>query len=123
MAELHRILTDPPSQTELSHAKDASIQSLPGRFETNAATAAAISSIFLIGRPLNYYANLPDKLRAVTSDDVVKAAQSTIHPDNLLVLAVGDRGKIEPSLKELNLAPIVYADALGNLVERQATAP
>ena len=117
MLELHRILTDPPTPAELKMAKDASIQSLPGQFETTFSTANAASSIFLYNRPLDYYAKLPDRFRAVTADDVVKAAQATIHPDNLLILAVGDKAKIEPSLKQLNLAPIEYADQLGNLVK------
>jgi zinc protease len=114
MFEIHRILTDPPSAAELKMAKDARIQSLPGTFETMGATAGTTASIFIYNRPLDYYAKLPDLYRVVTAQDVVAAAQKTIHPDNLLILAVGDKSKIEPGLKELNLAPITYADPLGN---------
>jgi zinc protease len=32
-------------------------------------------------------------------------------------VAVGDRAKIEPGLKELNLGPIEYRDTSGNLVK------
>ena len=116
MLEIHRILTDPPTPAELKMAKDASIQSIPGRFETTAVTAAATANIFLLDRPLDYYSTLPDKYRVLTPEDITKAAQSTIHPDNLLILEVGDKTKIEPSLKQLNLAPIEYADPLGNLI-------
>jgi len=115
--ELHRILTDPPTPDELKMAKDASIKSLPGQFETTYSTANAASSIFLYNRPLDYYATLPDRYRAVTPEAVVQAAQATIHPDNLIILAVGDKAKIEPALKQLNLAPIAYADPLGNPIQ------
>jgi zinc protease len=118
MLELHRILTDPPTPAELKMAKDASTQSIPGNFETTGATAAQIGQIFLYDRPLDYYASLPDRYRAVTPEDVVKAAQATIHPENLLILCVGDKARIEPSLKQLNLAPIEYADPLGNLIKQ-----
>jgi hypothetical protein len=30
---------------------------------------------------------------------------------------VGDRSKIEPGLKELNIAPIEYSDRSGNLIK------
>ena len=45
-----------------------------------------------------------------------KAAQTRVHPDNLLIVAVGDKGKIDAGLKDANLAPIEYADPSGNLL-------
>jgi zinc protease len=35
----------------------------------------------------------------------------------MIVVAVGDRAKIEPGLKELNLGPIEIRDASGNPVK------
>jgi zinc protease len=81
------------------------------------ATAGETGALFVYNRPLDYYATLPDRYRAVTPEAVVQAAQTTIHPDNLLILCVGDKGKIEPALKQLNLAPITYADPLGNVIQ------
>ena len=78
MLELHRILTEPPSAAELKMAKDASIQSLPGRFETTGATAGATAGIFIYNRPLDYYAKLPGHFQALTPEEVVAAAQKTI---------------------------------------------
>jgi zinc protease len=46
---------------------------------------------------------------------VEKAAKSDVHPDQLLILEVGDKTKIEPGLKELGI-PIEYADPSGNLI-------
>ena len=76
-----------------------------------------MSSLFIYNRPLDYYAKLPAAYTAVTADDVQRVAKSTIHPDHFLILAVGDKAKIEPSLKELNLGPIEYRDPLGNLIK------
>jgi zinc protease len=115
MTELKRIQTDPPTEAELKMARDASIQSIPGQFETTNATAAAMSSIFLYNRPLDYFATLPEAFRAVTPAEVEKAAKSDVHPDQLLILEVGDKTKIEPGLKELGI-PIEYADPSGNLI-------
>lgn len=113
LMELHRIQTTPPTDAELKAAKDASIQSLPGMFATTDGIGWATMSLFLYQRPLDYYAQLPAKLRALTSEDVARAAQTDLHPDQFVLLAVGDRGKIESGLKTLELGPIEYRDALG----------
>ena len=81
-----------------------------------AAIAGSLSSIFLYDRPLDFYARLPEKYAAVTSTDVVRVAKEDVHPNQLLVVAVGDRAKIEPVLKQLNLAPVELSDPLGNVV-------
>ena len=115
--EIKRFPSDPPTEAELKMAKEARVQSLPGQFETTAATADAMGTIFLFGRPLNYYATLPEKYTAVTSADAARVAKEDVHPDQLIIVAVGDRAKIEPGLKELNIAPIEYSDLSGNLIK------
>ncbi len=113
IAELHRIQTTPPTDAELKAAKDASIQSLPGMFATTDDTVGAATSLFLYDRPLDFFATLPDKLRALSAADIAHAAQADVHPSQMVVLAVGDRAKIEADLKALNYGPIEYKDALG----------
>jgi zinc protease len=115
MGELRRIQTEPPSPEELKMARDANIQSIPAQFETTTTTASAMSEIFLFNRPLDYFAKLPDMYRAVTPDEVAKAAKAEVHPEQLLVVEAGDKAKIEPALKELGI-PIEYADPSGNLL-------
>jgi zinc protease len=117
MLELKRIQSAPPTEAEVKEAKIARVQSLPGQFETTAATANAMASIFLYKRPLDYYATLPASYLAVTPDAVERVAKTDIHPDHLIIVAVGDKAKIESSLKELNLAPIEYIDATGNPIK------
>jgi zinc protease len=116
MYELRRILTVPPTAAELKSAKDASIQSLPGEFATMGATAGAMGAIYIYNRPLDYFAKLPAKFEALTPADITAAANATVHPENLLLVEVGDKAKIESGLKDLKLAPVVYADPLGNLI-------
>jgi zinc protease len=114
MLELNRIRTEPPTATELKLAKDSLLHSLPGDFETTQASVGGLQQIFIYGLPLDYYAKLPGRFEAVTPEEVAKAAQSDVHPDQLVLMAVGDRAKIEPGLKELNLGPIEYRDTSGN---------
>ncbi len=115
--EVSRFPSNPPTDAELKMARDANTQSIPGLFETTAATAGAESSIFLYNRPLDYYSTLPDKYRAVTASDVTRVAKDDVHPDNLIIVCVGDRAKIEPGLKDANLGPIEYRTVTGELVK------
>jgi zinc protease len=117
MLELKRIQSEPPTEAEVKEAKVARVQSLPGQFETTGATANAMAGIFVYKRPLDYYAKLPAAYLAVTPQDVERVAKSDIHPNHLIIVEVGDKAKIEPSLKELNLAPIEYFDPSGNPIK------
>ena len=116
MYEIKRFPTAPPTEAELNEAKIASIQSLPGRFETTASITDSMTSIFLYDRPLDYYAALPAKYASIHSADVERVAKQYVHPDQLIIVAAGDRAKIEPGLKEANLGPVEVRDINGKLV-------
>ncbi|MGB8097010.1 MAG: pitrilysin family protein [Terracidiphilus sp.] len=116
MMEIRNFPQHPSTPEELAAAKEASIRSLPGQFETNAEIARAVNSLFLYDRPLDYYANLPAKFQSVTQDDIARAAREYLHPDQLIIVTAGDRTKIEPSLKDAGLGPVEVRDINGNLV-------
>ena len=116
MYEIKRFPSNPPTDEELKEAKDARIQSLPGAFETSGAIAGSIANIFIYNRPLDYYATLPAKYRAVTSADVARVATEDVRPDELVIVAAGDRAKIEKQLKDANLGPVEIRDGQGDLV-------
>ena len=118
MKEITQFPANPPTEAELNASKDALVQSLPGEFETTFAATGAMQSIFLYDRPLDYYATLPGKYRAVTADDVAKVAKDDLHPNNLVIVAAGDRAKIEPGLKDAGLGPVEVRDINGDLVTK-----
>jgi zinc protease len=76
-----------------------------------------MSQLFVYGLPNDYFQRLPASFEAVTPAAVAKAAQDYIHPQNLVVVAVGDRAKIQPDLEKLNLGPIEIRDESGDLVK------
>ncbi len=116
--ELNRIRTDPPNSSELKLAQDNALRSLPGEFETVHETNGLIADLFTYTLPNNYYQTLPAEYLKLTPAEVEKTALDYIHPDHLIVVAVGDRAKIEPGLKALNLGPIEYRDESGNLLKK-----
>jgi zinc protease len=118
--ELERIHTAPLTADELKLAKDAFSLSLAGLFETSERTAGTIGTLFTYDLPLDYYRQLPEKINAVSSADVQRVATQYIHPDSSVVIAVGDRVKIEPELKKLSIGPIEMVDYDGNPVKEGA---
>jgi len=116
MKELRNFPVKPSTEEELAAAKEASVRSLPGRFETTSSVVGAMNDIFLYDRPLDYYAKLPARYGAVTQADVARAAQQYLHPDQMVIVTAGDRAKIEPALKDAGLGPVEVRDVNGKLV-------
>jgi zinc protease len=119
MKEIREFPTKPSTAEELAQAKEASIRGLPGQFETASSVVRAIDSIFVDGRSLDYFTNLPAKYEAVTEADIARVAQKYIHPDQLVIVTAGDRAKIEPGLKDAGLGPVEVRDISGKLVTDQ----
>jgi zinc protease len=115
--ELRRMRDTEMTPEELKSAKDSIAQSLPARFEHAAETVGAFSEIYVYNLPLDYFSLLPTQIYAVTPELAQEAAKKYIHPEKMTVLAVGDRAKIEPGLKELNLGKTEIRDAEGKLVQ------
>ena len=120
--ELSRIRTAPLSAEELKFAKDSFALSLAGRFETSEETANTFGELFTYDLPLTYYANLPAQIATVTSEDVQRVATRYVHPDTAVVIAAGDRAKIEPELKKLDIGPVEVRDFEGNPVKATAAS-
>jgi zinc protease len=105
--ELNGIHTKPLTEVELRQAKDSIIRSLPGDFESASGVNRQLADLWLFGLPLDYYTKLPARIEVVTSADTQAAADKHVQPDHLLVIAVGDKSKIETGLTDLKLGPVV----------------
>jgi zinc protease len=116
--ELARIRTEPLNATELKMSIDSNVRSLPGGFETGSDVAGAISELWMYGLPKDYFEKLPAQLESVTSAQAEAAADKYVHPENMFLILVGDKSKIESSVKALNLGPIEYWDTEANPVKK-----
>jgi zinc protease len=45
-------------------------------------------------------------VQAVNADQALAAAKKYLVPERMVIVAVGDRAKIEPELRKLNVAPV-----------------
>jgi zinc protease len=113
--ELEKI-RQPVPQDELSRGKNYNALGYAGRFETNSDLAGTLGAQILYDLPDGYYNSYVGKILAVTGESVTAAASQFIVPDNMLVVVVGDRSKIEAGIRQLNLGEIkllTIEDVLG----------
>jgi zinc protease len=115
--EIERMRESEITPEELTKAKDSIARSLPGLFETSPESASSIGQLFVHNLPPDYYHDLPEQIRHISAADVQQVARKHIRPDDAIIIAVGDRKRIEPELQKLNLCPIEIRDASGNPVK------
>jgi zinc protease len=115
--ELRRMRETQMTPSEMSLSKDSITRSLPGRFERGTEAAGSFAELFVYDFPLDYFSNLPERINAVTAEQAQAIAQKYILPEKMIVLAVGDRAKIEEDLKKLNLGKLEIRDTEGKVVQ------
>jgi zinc protease len=106
LKEVRGIVEKPINADELRLAKDALARSLPGAFETSSNAAGSFSNVYIYDLGLDYFTRYPARVDSVTADQAQAVAQKYLVPGKLIVIAVGDRAKIEPELRKLNLGTI-----------------
>ncbi len=113
--ELNGILK-PVSAEELAKAKNYVAFGFPSEFESIADLAAHVEELLVYKLPDDYFDRYVANIQAVTAEAVQKAAATYIQPKRFAVVIAGDREKIEPGVRALNLAPLrvtTVAEALG----------
>jgi predicted Zn-dependent peptidase len=97
-------------QVELQRVTEGNIRNLPNRFETNGQVLGALLENQRLKRPDDYQARLPDIYRSITAAQIDKAAAQYLQPEQMVIVVVGDRSKIDAQLKTLGM-PIEYEEA------------
>jgi zinc protease len=121
LKEVHGMVEKPVTADELRMAKESTIRTLPANFQTTGATAGTIATLYLYDLPPDYYQTLPGRISAIQAADVQAVSKKYLAPDRMLVIAVGDRSKIEPQITKLNLGAVAYKDLDGKEVTAAAT--
>ena len=110
----------PVTAEELAKAQANLTLSLPGQWETIGALGGSVEEIVRFDLPHDYYTTFASKVRELQVADLSTAAKETIQPDKLVWVVVGDRAKIEPGIRELNLGPLQFLDADGKPIRETA---
>ncbi len=111
LKEVKGMQDQPVTEDELALAKDSVSRSLPALFQTTDDTVGTIGQLYLLELPPDYYASLPSRIQGMTASDVQSVAKQFLKPDQMKVIAIGDRAAIEPQIQKLNLGTITYRGA------------
>jgi zinc protease len=103
----------PPAADEVSVVRETNTLSLPGRWESGDAVRESVSTLVEYGLPDDYWLKYPDAVRALTTDEIGRAARDHLRPDQLVIVVVGDRAAVEPGLRKLGFNDIRLLDADG----------
>ncbi len=108
----------PVTDDELAFAKERIVLGFPGRFETTFGVAGQLAILVADELPDDEFEQYQPRVEAVTKGDVDRVARKYITPDRMTVLIVGDRSKIEASLKGLSwVKTIQHLDPEGNFLD------
>ena len=104
--EIERMRSEEISVDELTLATSYLDGVFPIRYETTSAIATALSNLVIHDLPEHFYDDYRTRVRAVTTQDVLRAAQRHLHPDRLRIVVVGDPGVIVAPLSEIHGASV-----------------
>jgi len=99
--EMKRMRERPVSQQELQQAKDSLINSFVFAFDDTHALAKRIMEQEMYAYPPNYLDEYRQRIRAVSVEDVQRVAQRYLTPEHQLLLLIGDKQQLQPSLQLL----------------------
>lgn len=108
--------TKPVDPAELAAAKDNMLLGLSSEWSTGAGIAQYLVDEAVNSLPADYYARFPAETAAKSLGDVNGAAAELLANRPLTWVVVGDRSKIEASVRALGLGEVRIVDADGNPV-------
>lgn len=89
LEEIHRIRDTKPENDELEDAKSYLLGNLAFRFTSNAAIASQLILTEKLGLGLDYLDEFRKEVAAVSGADIQDVAKKHIHPDKMVLIAVG----------------------------------
>jgi len=112
LAEISAIRGDRPvTAEELELGRASLTRGYPRNFETADQVARGAAQLALYDLPDDYFTTFIPKILSLTAADVTAVAAKHIDPARLLTVVVGDRDKLTPSLKALDMGDIADVSA------------
>jgi zinc protease len=113
ISEIERIHQSPVTDSELSLATSYLDGVFPIRYETTDAIAGALSALVRYGLDDHYFDTYRQRVREITTDDVLRVAGSHIRPSELQLVVVGDADAVQRDLVALDFGPLTVYDTHG----------
>jgi len=111
LEEIDRLRSEKPTQQDVDDAVAYAVESFPQRFPNKMSILRTYVEDEYTGRDPSYWQHYVTDLKGVTPDDVWRVAKKYLHPDQLVILAVGDAAAIRKGGHDK--APDLKFDDLG----------
>jgi predicted Zn-dependent peptidase len=107
IGEIRAIRGDRPiTRQELELGRASLTRGYPRNFETADQVARGAAQLALYDLPDDYFTTFVPKVLALDEGDVTRIAAAHIDPSRLLTVVVGDRDKLSPSLRALDMGDV-----------------
>jgi zinc protease len=101
----------PAHEDELHLSMSTLTKGYPRNFETAGQVARGLAQLALYDLPDGTFAEFCPRIRGLDAGDVTRAARAHIRPDASVVVAVGDRDRIQDDLEGIGLGRAVVTTA------------
>ncbi len=101
-----KAIREPVRDDELLRAKNYITLRYPRNFESVENIADRLVELAVYNLPDEYFNTYADHILRVDKEDVLRTSRKYIDPENIAIIVVGDRKKIEQGILDLHLAPV-----------------
>lgn len=108
--EVRRMREEAPSAKELEDAVSYLAGSFAGSLETPQAVAGRLWTLRLNDLPGDYWSRWLASVTSMDAEQLATAAAELLHPDDLVVVVVGDADEIQEQLEELGEVTVITDD-------------
>ena len=108
--EIERIQTEPLTDEEINDARDGIVGVFVFGLETYQDFVEAVASYKIRGVELDRLNKWLGHIKAVTTDDVLQVANNYIHPEDFIIVVVGDASAIQEQLETLGEVTLLEAE-------------
>jgi zinc protease len=120
MDEVKRISQQEVSDEELEMAKNSYLNSFVFQFDSNEKIVNRLLTYEYNGFPLDFLQKTKENIQKVTKQDVLRAAQSHLHPNDLVILAVGKDSDFDQPLSVLGQVDTIDIYRTEKLTQEEA---
>jgi zinc protease len=95
LQEIRKIMDQGVTPAELAEAQAYLTGSFPLRMDSNGKMVRLLSTMEFYGLGLDYPERYPELIRKVTKEEVLRVARTYLHPENFLLVVVGDQKEVQ----------------------------
>ena len=87
--EIKRFVSEPVDPEELADSKSYFLGRMPLILESNSGVAISLMNIELFGLGLNYFLEYPQRIQAITAEEILEASRKYLDPERLAIAVAG----------------------------------